>query len=246
MGLFGGQTLLVEAVSGFVEDAEEGGGEVVFVVAGGEADVAGAKGGAEGMGGGVDPAFREIEADGFGDFAIEDLLHCDGGGAEKEIAGDFFGFFDGLGGEAGEVALERVEEVGDFGGGGGAFVAREKGGVGLVVIAPAVRFLAGDFEECFEMGSEGRRSRFRCEPWPRRLWRGRRFGSLFRRGLGGCGWSVRSDGGVRGGWRSARGGLLLRRLRGRRERFRWCRVGALFRRGGQVGWRGGSTEAEGR
>ena len=52
----GGEALLIEAVAGFVHDTEEGGGEVVVLVAGCEADVGGAEGGAERVGGGVDAA----------------------------------------------------------------------------------------------------------------------------------------------------------------------------------------------
>ena len=70
----GGQALFVDPVAGLVQHAEERGGEVVLVVAGGEADVARAEPGAERMGGGVDAAGVEIEADRLGDLAVEGLL----------------------------------------------------------------------------------------------------------------------------------------------------------------------------
>lgn len=72
--------MFVETVTGFVEDPEEGGGEVVFVVTGSEAHILRAEGGAKGMSGGVDASAGEVEADGLGDFAIEDLLLSDGSG----------------------------------------------------------------------------------------------------------------------------------------------------------------------
>ena len=49
----------------------------LILVAGGQADVGGAEGGAEGVGGGVDPALGEVEAERFGDFAVEGLLGFD-------------------------------------------------------------------------------------------------------------------------------------------------------------------------
>ena len=39
MGLFGREALFVESVAGFVENSEEGGGKVIFVVTSGEADI---------------------------------------------------------------------------------------------------------------------------------------------------------------------------------------------------------------
>ena len=97
------------------------------------------------MGGGVDAAIVKIEADGGGHFAIELLLLRDGGLSEEEVGGDFFRSGHRLGGDVGEVAFEGIEEGGNFGGGGGAFVAGEEGGVGFVIITPEVGFLAGDF-----------------------------------------------------------------------------------------------------
>lgn len=151
----GGEALFVEAVAGLVHDAEERGGEVVFIIAGGEADVGGAEGGAEGVGGGVDATAFEVEAEGFGDFAVEGLLGGDGGGAVEVVEGDGGGGFDGGGGDFGELAADGVEEGGDFGGFGAAFVFGEEGVVGFVLVAPVVGFFAGDGEEFFEVGSEG-------------------------------------------------------------------------------------------
>lgn len=84
----GGEALFVESVSGFVHDAEERGGKVVIFVTGGEADVGRAEGSAEGVGGGVDAALGEVEAEGFGDFAVEGLLGLDRGGAVEEVGGN--------------------------------------------------------------------------------------------------------------------------------------------------------------
>ena len=150
----GGEALFVESVPGFVHDAEEGGGEVVVFVAGGEADVGGSEGGAEGVGGGVDAALVEVEAEGFGDFAIEGLLVGDGGGAVEEIVRNGGGGFDGGGGDVGEVGADGVEEGCDFTGLGSAFVFGEEGVVGFVFEAPVVGFFAGDGEELFEVGGE--------------------------------------------------------------------------------------------
>ena len=61
--VIGGEALRVEGVAGFVKDAEEGVAEVLFVVAGGHADVVRAEVGAEGVDGDVEPAGVEIEAD---------------------------------------------------------------------------------------------------------------------------------------------------------------------------------------
>ena len=151
----GGEALFVEAVAGFVHDAEEGGGEVVFVVAGGEADVGGAEGGAEGVGGGVDASALEVEAEGLGDFVVEGLLGFDGSGAVEVVERDGGGGLDGGGGDFGEFTADGVEEGGDFGGFGAAFVFGEEGVVGLVFVAPVVGFFAGDGEELVEMRGEG-------------------------------------------------------------------------------------------
>ena len=62
--VLGGQALVVEAVAGLVEDAEERVAEVLLVVAGGDAGVAGADAGAERVDGDVEPAGVEVEADG--------------------------------------------------------------------------------------------------------------------------------------------------------------------------------------
>src|SRR5690606_21210848 len=78
----GRQALLVEGVAGLVQGAEEGLVEVPGVVAGGDADVAGAEGGAEGVGGLVEAAAGEVEADGGGGGLGEELLAVDG-----EVAG---------------------------------------------------------------------------------------------------------------------------------------------------------------
>ena len=64
-----GQALFIHAVAGFVQHAEERGGEIALVIAGGQAHVARAERGAERMGGGVDAPGVEIEADGRGDLA---------------------------------------------------------------------------------------------------------------------------------------------------------------------------------
>ena len=151
----GGEALFVEAVAGFVHDAEEGGGEVVFVVAGGEADVGGAEGGAEGVGGGVDAAALEVEAERFGDFVVEGLLGFDGGGAVEVVERDGGGGFDGGRGDFGDFAADGVKEGGDFGGFGTTFVFGKEGVVGLVFVSPVLGFFAGDGEELVEMGREG-------------------------------------------------------------------------------------------
>ena len=57
------QSLLVEAVAGLVHDPEERRAEVVFVPAPRQAHVVGMEPRAERMGGAVDPARREVEAD---------------------------------------------------------------------------------------------------------------------------------------------------------------------------------------
>ena len=78
--MIGGQALFVETVAGFVQNAEEGGGEVVLVVTGGETDIAWPERGAEGMGRGIDATLGEIKTDGLSDFAVEGLLVGDGRG----------------------------------------------------------------------------------------------------------------------------------------------------------------------
>lgn len=176
MEVGGGEALLVEAVAGFVHDAGEGGEEVVLIVAGGEADVGGAEGGAEGVGGGVDAALGEVEAEGFGDFAVEGFLVGDGGGAVEEIGGDGGGFGDGGGGDFGELGADAFEEGGDFGGLGAAFVLAEEGVVGFVLVAPEFGFFAGDFEEFFEVGSEGGEVVFFASVGPGGLGEGGGFG----------------------------------------------------------------------
>ena len=114
MEVGGGEALLVEAVAGFVHDAEEGGGEVVVFVAGGEADVGGAEGSTEGVLGGIDTALGEFEAKGFGDFAVEGFLGPDGAIAVEEVGGDGVGGIDRGGGDLGEFGVDGVEEGGDF------------------------------------------------------------------------------------------------------------------------------------
>ena len=61
--VLGGQALVVEAVAGLVQDAEERVAEVVLVVARGHAHVAGAEAGAERVDADVEPAGVEVEAD---------------------------------------------------------------------------------------------------------------------------------------------------------------------------------------
>jgi len=140
----GGEALLVEAMAGFVHDAEEGGGEVVLFVAGGEADVSGPEGGAEGVGGGVNAALFEVEAEGLGDFTIEALLCGDGAVSVEEVSGDGSGGFYGCGCDLSEFGCDGVEEGGDFAGFGTAFVFGEEGIVRFVVIAPVLGLFASD------------------------------------------------------------------------------------------------------
>lgn len=166
MEVGGGEALLVEAVAGFVHDAEEGGGEVVVFVAGGEADVGGAEGSTEGVLGGIDTALGEFEAKGFGDFAVEGFLGPDGAIAVEEVGGDGVGGIDRGGGDLGEFGVDGVEEGGDFTGFGTAFVFGEKGVVGLVFVTPVIGFLAGDLEEFFKVGSEGGEVIFFASPGP--------------------------------------------------------------------------------
>ncbi len=151
----GGEALFVEAVAGFVHHAEEGRGEVVVFVAGGEADVLWAESGAEGMSGGVDAALREVEAEGLGDFTVESLLRCDGGIAVEKIGGDGGGFFDRSGGDLSEFGVDGVEEGGNFLGLCTAFVFREESVVRFVFVTPVIGFFASDLEEFFEVGCEG-------------------------------------------------------------------------------------------
>ena len=58
----GGKALFVKPVAGFVHDTEERRGEVFVFVASGQADVGRSEGGAEGVGGGVDPALGKVKA----------------------------------------------------------------------------------------------------------------------------------------------------------------------------------------
>ena len=54
--------MFVKPVAGFVHDTEERRSEVVVFVASGQADVGRSEGGAEGVGGGVDPALGKVKA----------------------------------------------------------------------------------------------------------------------------------------------------------------------------------------
>ena len=68
------EALLVEAVADFVEDAEERVAEVVLVVPGGDPAIARPDARAERVGGHVQPAALEVEADRRGDRLAEDSL----------------------------------------------------------------------------------------------------------------------------------------------------------------------------
>ena len=75
---FFGQALVVDAVARFVQDAEEAAGEIVLVVARGEAGVVRSEAAAEGMMGDVEPAGLEIEADRFGGLRPNDFCNSMG------------------------------------------------------------------------------------------------------------------------------------------------------------------------
>ena len=107
------------------------------------------------MGGGVDAAGLEIKADGFGDLCVEPLLGGDRIRAGRQGGGAGGGFFHGFGGGFAECRAHGIEERGDGGGGGAAFVAFEQGVVGFAGVAPEIGFLAGDAEQRFEVRGEG-------------------------------------------------------------------------------------------
>src|SRR5437764_12075233 len=76
--IFGRKALVVNGVTGFVQDAEKGFIEEARVVARGDAAIAGAVTAAKGVGRDVEPAGREVKADGSGGGFAEDLLSIDG------------------------------------------------------------------------------------------------------------------------------------------------------------------------
>ena len=73
-GPFGGQAELVEGVAGLVDGGEDGGGEIVLEVAGGDAHVARPDGRGEGMGRPVQPARVRVERQQAHDAAGEGFL----------------------------------------------------------------------------------------------------------------------------------------------------------------------------
>ena len=117
----------------------------MLFIAGGEADIGWSQGGAEGVGGGVNAALVEVEAEGFGHFTIEALLCGDRAVTVEEVGGDGSGGFYSCGCDLGELGRDGVEESGNFAGFGTAFVFREEGIVRFVVIAPVFGFFASDF-----------------------------------------------------------------------------------------------------
>ena len=108
------QALVVQAVSGFMEDAVQGRAEVVFVVAGGESGVERSQSGAEWMGGGIDAAGGEIESDGGGDLAIKRLLGGYGVMPGEQRFREAGGFFRGGLDHGGDLRAQGGEGGGYF------------------------------------------------------------------------------------------------------------------------------------
>src|SRR5262245_29798544 len=83
------ETLLVNSMSGFMQNAEQSFIEVVGVVARGDADVAWPHAAAEGVRRHIEPAGVEVEADGGCRFLTEDLLAIDRILAFQDFPGRF-------------------------------------------------------------------------------------------------------------------------------------------------------------
>src|SRR5262249_31938729 len=104
---------LVDAVAAFVQDAEERFVEVLRIVAGGDAAVAGAGAGAKWVRGDVKSAGFEVEADRLRCLAAEFLLLRDGELSVQDFAFWFFRRGEQLGDERDQFLTQRGEEVGD-------------------------------------------------------------------------------------------------------------------------------------
>ena len=150
-----GETLVVEAVPGLVEDAIKRDHEVGLVVAGGHPGVVGAEAGTEGVSAGVESPGGDIEAD-FWKQGLEKLFLI----AAEVMAGEVFaggvgGDGEGFFSDGDEARLELGEKGGDFRGFPAGFVAFEKGVIGLAGVTPEIGHAAGKGEEFFEMGGKG-------------------------------------------------------------------------------------------
>src|SRR5690348_5018278 len=75
--MFGGQSLFVETMSGFMEDTVKGLGEIPLIVTRREPAISRAQRDAERMRGRVNPARLKVKTDRFGNFPVQRLLRGD-------------------------------------------------------------------------------------------------------------------------------------------------------------------------
>jgi hypothetical protein len=150
-----GETLVVEAVAGLVEDPVEGDHEVVFVVAGGHAGIAWAEARAEGVGTGVEAPGVNVEPD-FRQKELEEFLLIGAGVvASESFTGGGLRQGESFFGYGNEARAKFGKKRSNIASQPTRFVAFEESIVGLVGVAPEVRHLAGEGEKFFEVWGKG-------------------------------------------------------------------------------------------
>src|SRR5579875_4074054 len=112
--MLGGQSLFVNAVAGFMEDAEERFAEMVRIIARGDAAIAGTDAAAKGMRGHVESAGVEVEADSSGSFPADTLLLFYGIRALEPITVRFAAGSNDGGDQRHQFRTQGGEERGDL------------------------------------------------------------------------------------------------------------------------------------
>lgn len=150
----GVEALFVDAVAGFVEDAEKALVEFAEGVTRGQSTIAGAHAAAEGMRRDIEPTGGEIEADGGGGALAEEMLAVEDEFARQQILSRFFRRSDDRAHERDEFGPEVGEDLRNQFCGHAGFVFVEQGIVRRFFEADGLSFFAFERDDLFEPGGE--------------------------------------------------------------------------------------------
>ncbi len=188
------QSLLVEPVSRFVQDAEQTGSEVGALTAPGEAHVAGIEAGAERMRREIEPTAIEVEADLLAPPTSRTRAGLAREGAEAALSSTSTPESAAALTIAGELGGEAVEQRGEARGAQARLVLVEQAVVGMVADGADLRFLAAQLDDALERRREQREALLAARALPGSGRRCSRRPPAPAPGARECGWRARSRG----------------------------------------------------